>query len=345
MQIRDLSKPVTAAQLNESLAQKFGYKLNLEQFTDVQLEDARNKLRTKLSQFELEESFDSVNESPAYLKTKIMLDCLNQEILEREMTPADKSAEKKIKAKVDKSGMKKNMQKQYGKEKGKQIYFAKIRKDAMAHKVPEGWIDSAINRIKLGETDAKELVAELVTRYDLTESQATRVVYLREGEAEKAAAIMTTKDMVEKITGWLEDVAQLKAEHLLELLDSIRENYGSDVAQSYQEAVKPALEAIYTAIETSRQGLSNGLGALSGKGSETMGAPTGGDMAGAMGEPGGPGATEMPGGAPDMGAGSPDMGAEAGSPDMGADMGGREKRESIDYSRRLGILLAQSKKK
>ena len=89
MQVRDLSKPVTAKALNESLARQFGYKLNLEQFTDVQLEDARNKLRTKMSQFEVSESFDSVNESPAYQKTRIMLDCINQAILEREMTAAD----------------------------------------------------------------------------------------------------------------------------------------------------------------------------------------------------------------------------------------------------------------
>ena len=43
-----------------------------------------------------------------------------------------------------------------------------------------------------------------------------------------------------------------------------------------------------------------------------------------------------------------DLGGEAPAPDMGGeapDMAGREKRESVDYSRRLGILLAQSKKK
>ena len=34
MQIRELSKPVTAKRLNESLAKQFGYKLNLEQFTN-----------------------------------------------------------------------------------------------------------------------------------------------------------------------------------------------------------------------------------------------------------------------------------------------------------------------
>jgi hypothetical protein len=126
----------------------------------------------------------------------------------------------------------------------------------------------------------------------------------------------------------------MKSEHLLELLDSIRESLGSDVAQQYQDAVKPALEAIYTALESSRQGLSTGLSAVSGEAAPTMGSPTpGGDM----------------GGAPDMSAPAPDMSAPAPGGDMGGvpDMGapaGREKRESVDYSRRLGILLNSKKK-
>jgi hypothetical protein len=339
MQIRELSKPITAKQLNESLAQKFGYKLNLEQFSDVQLEDARNKLRTKISQFELEESFDSINESPDYQKTKIMLDCLNQEILEREMNEGAKPDFLDL----DKDGDKKEAMKKAAKDKKKktesiernrQIYFSKIRKDATAHKIPESWIESAISRINLGETDAKELVAELTTRYDLSESQAVNVVYLKEGEAEKAATIMATKDMVDQITGWLEDVANLKAEKLLELLDSIRENQGSDVASKYEQSVKPALDQIYSALEQSRTGLSTALSLISG-----------GEMPNTMGAESpemGASAPDM-GSSPEMGAGAPEaeLGAEAGTPEMP----GREKRESIDYSRRLGILLAQSKKK
>ena len=89
MQIREFQKPITAKVLNENLAKKFGYKINFEQFTDVQLEDARNKLRTRLSQMEISEAFDSVLESPQYQKTRLMLDCINQEIMEREDT-ADK---------------------------------------------------------------------------------------------------------------------------------------------------------------------------------------------------------------------------------------------------------------
>jgi hypothetical protein len=171
-------------------------------------------------------------------------------------------------------------------------------------------------------------VAELTTRYDLKETTANNIVYLSEGEEDKAKVIMATKDMVEQITGWLEDTAQLKAEQLLELMDSIRENFGSDVAAQYEQSVKPALESVYTALESSRQGLSAGLALVSGGEAPTMGAPT-------------PGAPEA-GAAPDMGAPAPEAGAEA-APDMAAEPD-RMKRESVDYSRRLGMILASKKK-
>jgi hypothetical protein len=331
MQIRELSKPVTSKALNESLAKKFGYKLNLEQFSDVQLEDARNKLRTKISQFEVSESYDGMNVSPEYQKVRLMLDCINTEIMERELVEGSKVDQNKD-GKNDFEDVKiarmKASMKSKKKTESAETYSTLLRKKAQQHSVPSSWIESAIQRIQLGESDQEELVSELQIRYDLSENTAEHIVYLKEGEQDKAEIIMATKDMVDQITGWLEDVAAMKSEHLLELLDSIREALGSDVAQQYQEAVKPALEAIYTALETSRQGLSTGLSTVSGEAAPTMGAPApGGDL----------GAPEM-GGAPDMGA-APDMGG-ATIPDVA----GREKRESVDYSRRLGILLNSKKK-
>ena len=338
MQIREFSQPITAKALNESLAKQFGYKINLEQFSDMQLEDARNKLRTKISQIEMNESYDAVLENAEYQKTRMFLDCINQEITEREMTAADKAEERAIKAKTDKSGMKKSMQKQYGKEKGKNVYFATIRKRAMDEAIPESWIESAIQRMELGESDNVELKAELRLRYDLSESRASWL--LCEGEEGKAEIIMATKDMVDRITGWLEDVAAMKAEQLLELQDSIREQLGSDVAQSYVETVKPALEAIYTALETSRQGLNNGLAVVSGGQQDTMGMPAGGELGGAdlgMGDvaPPVPSEEELPAlpGEEEGGLGTPP-----------APEASRAKRESVDYSRRLSMLLNSKKK-
>jgi hypothetical protein len=329
MQIRELSKPITAEMLNESLAKKFGYKLNLEQFSDVQLEDARNKLRTKLSQFEVSESFDSVNESPDYQKTRIMLDCINQEIMERDegkCSECHKDPCVCTEEEEDNTPKAKKVKKE-----SKDIYANAIRQKARAASVPQSWIESAINRINLGEADQEELASELTTRYDLSESTAEYIVYLAEGEEDKASIIMSTKDMVDKITGWLEDTAQLKAEHLLELMDSIRENLGNDVAAKYEQAVKPALESIYTALETSRQGMQSALAVVSGGEAPMMGTDTS--------------LPPLPG-SEETGMEEPtDVIPELPAPEGEEGVSGREKRESIDYSRRLGILLAASKKK
>ena len=318
MQIRELSKPVTSKRLNESLAKNFGYKLKLEQFNDVQLSDVQNKLRTELSQLEMNESFDALSGSPAYQKTRALLDVINREIMEREEADEDD---------MDVEDEEATMKKQKKNESVNQYKASIIGQRAKGFSVPANWINSAIQRMALGESDNAELKAELSIRYDLTESQASYI--LAEGEEDKAEIIMATKDMVDRITGWLEDVAAMKAEQLLELMDSIRETQGSDVAQQYQDAVKPALEAVYTALETSRTGLSTGLSLVSGGEAPTMGAPSA--PTGGMPSMGG---DEMAG----MAA---DMSAEATPP---APEVGREKRESIDYSRKLGMLLASKKK-
>jgi hypothetical protein len=350
MQLRELSKPITAKTLNESLAKKFGYKINLEQFTMEQLSDVQNKLRTKMSQFELGESFDSVNESPAYQKTRLMLDCVNQAILEREEEKEKCCCEEKGQAKCPvhcddepKHKSKKNEARQIKEAKKaemrKKLQADKMKEKAMEHSVPESWINSALNRIELGESDEQELVAELTTRYDLSENIASHIVYLAEGEEEKAEAIMATKDMIDRITGWYDDIAQMKAEQLLELLDSIGENFGSDVQQKYEQAIKPALESVSQSLEQARRGLNQGFALVSGKQADTMGADT----------------SEMPpmpggdAGAPDMGTGEmpPMPGGEEGAPEAGPMPGGEEgrmKRESVEYSRKLALLLASKKK-
>jgi hypothetical protein len=69
---------------------------------------------------------------PSFLKKE-------EYVVEREMTSTEKKEETKLKKKYDKSGMKASMIKQYGPEKGKQVYFATIRKQAMANSFePEG---------------------------------------------------------------------------------------------------------------------------------------------------------------------------------------------------------------
>lgn len=319
MQINDLNQRMTSLKLNESLAKNFGYKLKLENFTDAQLEDARNKLRTEISQFEMNESYDAVVEDSTYQKTRMLLDVLNQEIFERENcddVDVEDDQPKKKKQKTD-EGYAQN----------------KMRQRAEKLSVPESWIKSAIRRISLGESDRRELSAELKVRYDLNESQASWI--LLEDEETKADVIIQTRDIVQRITGWLEDMAAMRSEQFLELLDNIKRVAGSDVAQRYDSVVRPAMDNIYTALETSRQGLNQGLAVVTGDEPEMLGAPIAGETApvGVAAAPTAPTAPAI--------SGAPD-GAEAA---MGAEPdAGRMKRESVEYSRKLGMMLSSKKK-
>lgn len=85
MRTQDLFKHNRSAKkLSESLQKTFGKKLNLESFETTQLEDARNKLRTQVSQARSQSGFNENLENDALHQAQWMLDAINAEIAERE---------------------------------------------------------------------------------------------------------------------------------------------------------------------------------------------------------------------------------------------------------------------
>ena len=246
MNIREFTRPASAKVLNESLAKKFGSKINIDEFTTEQLQDARNKIRTALSQTETNEAFDAVQDT-SYQKNKLFLDVLNTAIEERNDNIVDA-------------------------------------------------IDEAIQ--------------------------------VTEGEEDKAELVMAAKDMVDRLTGWMEDTAEMQTESMLELADAIRDEMGSEASEAFTSLVKPALESMYGVMETTRGTLTQGVGQLTGEAEpmDTMGAD---DMDPDADPDMEPVDDEMDDALDTVGTDDDDFGAsdaEAG----GEDLGGREKRESVE---------------
>ncbi len=300
MQIKELAHPKTSRALNESVAQKFGYKLNLDSFTMEQLRAARDKITQQLVQFETSKNYDAVYESNAYQRDRALLDVITVAISERTLSPGEEAKkEKYVKGMKKKSG---EFKKRYG-DKGEEVMHATATKMAKKESIEE----------------AMEVLRSVLSERTLTE-----------GEEEKAALIMSARDMVDKITGWLEDVASMKSETMLELVDSIRDELGSEVSAQFSGKTKPALEELYTALESSRTTMAQAVAILTGEEAPGMGPE-------AMGaEPAELGAEAMPTG-DDFAAAEPAAGGE--------EAAGRMKRESVEYSRKLGQILSQPKKK
>ena len=157
-----------------------------------------------------------------------------------------------------------------------------------------------------------------------------------EGAEDKAELVMASKDMVDRVTGWMEDTAEMQSESMLELADAIRDELGSDTSQQFQDTVKPGLESLYAAMEQTRQGLIAGVGLLTGEGGPV--APMG-DVEG----PPSPTGDEELGGDMDMDIEAPgddDFGASAAAAG-GEEPADRTRRESVDLSRRLGMIMSE----
>ena len=82
MKTTDFNKTLTSSKLKENFGKQFGSKVNLEKYDREQLEDIRNKLRTRIFQQEGTAGFNDLLTNETYQKDKAMLELLNTRIKE-----------------------------------------------------------------------------------------------------------------------------------------------------------------------------------------------------------------------------------------------------------------------
>ena len=96
---------------------------------------------------------------------------------------------------------------------------------------------------------------------------------VKEGVEEQSELILAAKDMMDKVTSFLEDLASMKTEGMLELADRIRDEMGAEKADAFLQKIQPAIEQAEATLGTTRQELDNGVRILTGEevSSEPMG--------------------------------------------------------------------------
>ena len=115
---------------------------------------------------------------------------------------------------------------------------------------------------------------------DQNEKKVVSKLMTKEGVEEQSELILAAKDMMDKVTGYLEDLASMKTEGMLELADRIRDEMGADKADAFMQKIQPAIEQAEATLTTTRQELDNGVRILTGEevASEPMGADDTMDM-------------------------------------------------------------------
>ena len=175
------------------------------------------------------------------------------------------------------------------------------------------------------DKEKKEIIGGIVTK----EAEVT------EGVEEQSELILAAKDMMDKVTSFLEDLASMKTEGMLELSDRIRDEMRAEKADAFLQKLQPAIEQAVATLGTTRQELDNGVRILTGE--EVSSEPMGSDDS--MN-------TDSETGLDDLESPDAEVSDEFGATDAeagGTEPEGREQRESkevFEQSNRLFSKLA-----
>lgn len=151
--------------------------------------------------------------------------------------------------------------------------LAKIQENIMAYKRRHGHVLSEQN---------SQYMQLLVMKEGLNRWLAeNNYSMLNEGEMQQAETILAAKDIVDRLQKMVEDISGIVNEDLPPLLDSMRDQLGSDKAAAYNGSVNNTLSSLLDTLKQARESVSNATMSLSGE-AMPMATPDAGVMPDAM---------------------------------------------------------------
>ena len=257
MKSLELTKPVTTESLLKEFESRFNQTMDLSKFSKEELEDTANHVRTKIHEITQNTHFGQELKNDSYQKNQMMLDIINQEISQRKLGEYGGNMGSSIIGKAT-DQIKDKL------SKGQAVSPADRKAAAQAMKTENP-------AMALGRVAAKAAGSAAGTA---VANRAMNKLGMKEGVEEQSELILAAKDMMDKVTGYLEDLASMKTEGMLELADRIRDEMGADKADAFMQKIQPAIEQAEATLTTTRQELDNGVRILTGEemASEPMGA-------------------------------------------------------------------------
>ena len=245
----ELTKPLTTESLLKEFESRFNMTMDLSKLSEEELQDYANHVRTKIHEITQNTHFGQELKDNNYQKSQMMLDIINQEVAQRKLG-------------------------EYG---GSMASDPEVKAGSTAI--------SAKAKLDKGQTlspNEKKQVSKMLSTDEMKKMPkgTGTMMGVKEGVEEQSELILAAKDMMDKVTSFLEDLASMKTEGMLELADRIRDEMGADKADAFLQKIQPAIEQAESTLTTTRQELDNGVRILTGEevASEPMGADDTMDM-------------------------------------------------------------------
>ena len=267
MKLQELAVTRPTKQIAKVFESHFDQRVSFDSMNRNQVRGMLQRVRGLVSEHRASPAFHHSEKNPAYLKLMMMEQALTQQLREfgadtAASAPGANPAATAALSTVQQQQKKKEMQDQI-KQKQKEI------------------------------TDLQKAMANPAMM--ATENNTGN--FLRESEIQQAQVVLAAQDMVDRVQKMLEDTTEMQFKELPALVDSIKNEVGTDQAAQFNNDAAAALSGLVQNLQASKGQLEAALGVVTGQGGGAVvpGAEMGADIGAEMGA--------------DLGA---DLGAEAG---------------------------------
>jgi len=251
--------------------------MDLSQFNEEELQDYANHVRTKIHEITQNTHFGQELKNDGYQKSQMMLDIINQAIQERKLAEYGGNVENPILAKASEP-IKDKLKKAQALSPDERVAASKLMASKTNEVAPLAAMGMAA-ATAAGTAAGTTAVNRIADKLGASKMNKNKMIK-KEGVEEQSELILAAKDMMDKVTSFLEDLASMKTEGMLELADRIRDEMGAEKSDAFLQKIQPAIEQAEATLTTTRQELDNGVRILTGEevASEPMGADDTMDM-------------------------------------------------------------------
>jgi hypothetical protein len=272
MKSLDLTKPITTESLLAEFESRFNMTMDLSKFTEEELHDYANHVRTKIHEITQNTHFGQELKDDGYQKSQMMLDIINQAVTERKLGEYGGSMNNSIMGKAT-SAIKDKLSKGQSLSPQDRQAAAKMMASKTNEVAPLMALGTVAARAA-GTAAGTTAVNRIADKLGASKMSKDKMIK-KEGVEEQSELILAAKDMMDKVTSFLEDLASMKTEGMLELADRIRDEMGSEKSDAFLQKIQPAIEQAEATLTTTRQELDNGVRILTGE--EVASNPMGAD--------------------------------------------------------------------
>lgn len=244
MNLNDLVPAPNAAKVNQLAKRVFGYALDLDNLSEEKAQRLHKNLSSQMNIYESKLGSASQTRTK-YYEMKIALEALSKHIAEKKAKPDYID--------IDGDGDKKESMKKAAKDK-------KEKADEGVAMVSTGG-ERNVTVMKTPDK-SKRMTPRSKDKY--AKPGAVKESVVTEGQVESSELIMAAKSMVDKYDAMIQDVGEMLNEDLAPVADKIRDEMGSDIADSFVAGMTGALQNTLDTMKADRVGADNATRVLVG---------------------------------------------------------------------------------